>query len=67
MSIGALLFTVAILTIFSLYPFYLKKYKVTKYKGFWKHMGDLNKTPLRALQFPFFYLLGGIAIIVLIQ
>ncbi len=57
MTIGPLLFTVFILTILSLYPFYLKKYKNNKYKGFWKDLGDRYKTPAGALLFPLVYLI----------
>ncbi|WP_406660264.1 hypothetical protein V7O66_10450 [Methanolobus sp. ZRKC3] len=58
MNTGPLLFTVALLTIISLYPFYLKKYKSHKYKGFWKYMGDINRTPGRAIHYPLAYLIA---------
>lgn len=62
MTIGSLLFTVVILTIISLYPFYLKKYKNNKYKGFWKSLGDRNKTPARALLYPLVYFIVSLTL-----
>ncbi len=55
-----LLLTVVILTLISQYPFYLKKYKPHKYKGFWKKAGDTYKTPLQALMFPLIWLVVGL-------
>jgi hypothetical protein len=57
MTIGPLLLTVFIITILSLYPFYLKKYKSNKYKGFWKYLGDRYKTPAKSLLYPLIYLI----------
>jgi len=32
-----------------MYPFYLRKYKSVKYKGFWKAMGEVIGSPWRIL------------------
>ncbi|MBN2487521.1 MAG: hypothetical protein JXA98_00680 [Methanosarcinaceae archaeon] len=67
MNIAPLLFTVALLTIISLYPFYLKRYKRHKYKGFWKGMGEMTGSPARAILLPLGFLIGGLIYIIFIQ
>ncbi len=67
MNVGPIIVTVAVLTIMSLYPFYLKKYKPHRYKGIWKSIGDITKTPSRAILYPVGFLIGGILYIMFIQ
>jgi hypothetical protein len=67
MNMGSLLFTEAILIVVSLYPFYLKKYKKERYRGFWKEIGEKTKTPTRALLYPLGFLIGGLLYMVFIQ
>jgi hypothetical protein len=65
--IGPILFSTAVLTIISLYPFYLKSYIIHKYRGLWKTLGDLNQTLKRAVLYPLGWLLGGLFYITFIQ
>jgi len=67
MNIGPLLFTVTLITIISLYPFYLKKYKRHKYKGLWKALGEMIGSPSRAILYPLGFLIGGLIYVTLIQ
>jgi hypothetical protein len=67
MNIESILLSTTILTIISLYPFYLKKYKPHKYKGLWQTLGDLNQTPKRAILYPLGWLIGGLFYIIFVQ
>ncbi|NOR48185.1 MAG: hypothetical protein GQ533_09115 [Methanosarcinaceae archaeon] len=67
MNIGPLLFAVTLITIISLYPFYLKRYKIHKYKGIWKAMGEMTGSPARSVLYPIGCLIGGLIYIIFIQ
>lgn len=66
-SIGSLIFTFIILTIISIYPFYVRKYKPYRYTGIWKTFGDINKTAYRALIYPIVYLGCGLLDLIFVQ
>ena len=40
------------LAVMSLYPFYIKKYHIHRYKGMVKGMGESLRTPARAISIP---------------
>jgi len=80
--LGSLLLTVLIAILLTQYPFYVKKYKPKKYASPWAHscngraaqyvgiwytIGEINKTPIRALVVPLVYLIGGLIYIFFIQ
>lgn len=67
MTIGPLLFTVTLITIISLYPFYLKKYKKHKYKGLWESIGEIIGSPTRAILYPLGFLIGGLIYLIFIK
>ncbi|NOR48855.1 MAG: hypothetical protein GQ533_12570 [Methanosarcinaceae archaeon] len=67
MNIEPLLFTITLITIILLYPFYLKRYKRHKYKGIWKAMGKMTGSPARAILYPLGFLIGGLIYIIFIQ
>jgi hypothetical protein len=67
MNIGPTLVSTAFLTFLTLYPFYLQKYKIRRYKGIWKTIGDLYGTPKRAIVFPLTWLIGNLVYILFVQ
>ena len=40
------------ITFVSLYPFFLQRYCNKHYTGIWRKLGNMNKSPIRALGFP---------------
>jgi len=49
---------IIIMIFLSLYPFYLKKYKKDRYKGMWLTLGEMHKSPQRALLLPAGFIIG---------
>ena len=65
MDIGLALFSTALLTFMSLYPFYIKKYHKHRYKGVVKGMAESLRTPQRAMGLPIGWFIGCLIRIVL--
>ena len=49
---------IIIMIFLSLYPFYLKKYKKDRYKGMWLTLGEMHRSPQRALLLPAGFIIG---------
>ena len=49
---------IIIMIFLSLFPFYLKKYKKDKYKGMWLTLGEMHRSPQRALLLPAGVIIG---------
>jgi hypothetical protein len=66
-DITSVLATTAVLTFMSLYPFYLKKYNRRKYRGLWETLGEMLKTPERAIIYPLGWLIVNLLYIIFFE
>lgn len=64
-SYSGLVTGIIIMIFFSLYPFYLKKYRKDRYKGIWLTLSKMQKSPQRALLLPVGFIIGLIIAILI--